>query len=182
MKSLFTLHVFLFFAFLLMALPVQATPVTKDTANTYYQNCTAQSDPRFSQKTQKLFCACTAVKLMENFTIEDMQATAKQDQAGRNATNKMITKIYAPCIRYPAREYHYQTCIQNPKSRMLGNAEKICNCSADQVATHLQGNAESMLTNILRKNPNVMDPMQALYSDPAFQKLVQSKVMSCVTR
>lgn len=177
MKLLFTLCALLF-----IALPAQATPVTKDTANTFYQNCSSQSDPRFSQDTQNLFCACTAVKLMENFTIEDMQATAQQDQAGRNATNKMITKIYAPCIRYPAREYHYQTCIEDPKSGILGNAEKICSCSADQVATHLQDNAEDMLTDILRKNPNVMDPMNALYSDPAFQKLVQSKVMSCVTR
>ena len=177
MKLLFALC-----ALFLIAPPAQATPVSKDTANSYFQNCAAQSDPRFSQETQKLFCACTAVKLMENFTLEDMQATAKQDQSGRNATNKMITQIYAPCIRYPAREYHYQTCIADPKSKMLGNAEKICNCSADQVASHLQTNAQSMLNNILRTNPNVMDPMQALYDDRAFQKLVQSKVMSCIAR
>ena len=173
---------FTFCALLLIAIPAQATPVTKDTANMYYKNCAKQTDPRFSQETQNLFCACTAVKLMENFTVEDMQATSRQDQFGRDATNKMITEIYAPCIRYPAREYHYQTCVKDPKSAILGSAEKICSCSADQVATYLQNNAQNMLANILRTNPNVIDPMQALYDDKGFQKLIQSKVMGCIAR
>ncbi len=157
-----------------------ATPVDKDTANQYYKNCAAQSDPRFSADTQKLFCACTAVKLMENYTLEDMQATTKQDASARDATNKMITEIYAPCIRYPAKEYHYQTCTNDPKTKLIGNPTKICSCSADRVAEHLQANAQDMLSSILRRNPDIMDPMQALYDDPSFQKVIQSKVMGCV--
>lgn len=174
----------LFVIALLFASPAFATAISKDTANTYYKNCAAQSDPRFSQETQKLFCACTAVRLMKSFTMEDMQATATAaaDESARKATNKMITQIYAPCIRYPAKEYHYQTCIENPKTKLMGNAEKICSCSADQVAAHLQQNAQTMLTNILRRDPNVMDPMQALYDDPTFQKIVQSKVTGCLTK
>lgn len=162
------------------SLTAQATPVDRDTANKYYENCAAQSDPRFSEDTQKLFCACTAVKLMENYTIEDMQATARQDASARDATNKMITEVYAPCIRYPAKEYHFQTCATDPKTKLLGNPQKLCACSADRVAEHLQENAQNMLAAILRKNPNIMDPMQALYDDPSFQRVIQSKVTGCI--
>lgn len=165
---------------LYLSISAHATPVSRDVANEYYKNCAAQSDPRFSQDTQNLFCACTAVKLMENYTIEDMQATARQDASARKATNKMITDVYAPCIRYPAREYHYQTCVEDPKTKMLGNAEKICNCSANQVAEHLQVNAPKMLRDILRKQPDIMDPMQALYDDKNFQRVIQSKVTGCI--
>ena len=157
------------------------TKVSKDLANTYFQNCSKQSDERFSDNTQKLFCACTAVKLMDNFTVEDMQDSARPDQIGRNATNKMITQIYAPCIRFPAREYHYNTCLENPRTKLLGsNKEQICNCSADHVSTHLERYAQSMLINIIKKTPNIVDPMQALYDDKGFQKIIQKKVLTCI--
>jgi hypothetical protein len=163
-------------------MPSHATPVDRDTANKYYENCAVQSDPRFSEDTQKLFCACTAVKLMENYTIEDMQATTRQDASARDATNKMITEVYAPCIRYPAKEYHFQTCATDPKTKLLGNPQELCACSADKVAEHLHENAQNMLAAILRRDPNIMDPMQALYDDRSFQKVIQSKVMGCVIR
>ena len=165
---------------LLLISPAHATPVSKDTANQYFQNCKKQQDPRFSADIQELFCACTAVQLTKSFTLEEMQATAQQSQAGRNATNKLITEVYAPCIQYPAKTYHYNTCVEDPKSKVLGDPQKICSCSADLVANHLQANAKSMFQDILRKNPNVLDPMQALYSDPPFQKFVQSKILGCV--
>lgn len=177
-----TNKIFIVIVFLFATFSAHATPVDKETANKYYQNCAAQSDPRFSQDAQNLFCACTAVKLIENYTIEDMQATARQDASARKATNKMITDVYAPCIRYPAREYHYQTCVEDPKTQLLGHAEKICGCSADKVAEHLQANASKMLGNILRRNPQTMDPMQALYDDKNFQRVIQSKVTSCIIR
>lgn len=178
MKYLFSVLAVL----LLISPTAHATPVDRETANTYYENCSAQSDPRFSADTQKLFCACTAVKLMENYTIEDMQATTRQDASARDATNKMITEVYAPCIRYPAKEYHFQTCTNDPKTKLLGNPQKICACSAEKVAEHLQENAQSMLSGILRRDPKIMDPMQALYNDKSFQRVIQSKVMGCVIR
>ena len=35
--------------------PAHATPVSKDTANQYFQNCKKQQDPRFSADIQELF-------------------------------------------------------------------------------------------------------------------------------
>lgn len=171
-----------FIGFLFLASPVQATEVSKELANTYFQNCAKQSDPRFSEETQKLFCACTALNLMKSYTVEDMQASSRQDQIGRNATNKMITQVYAPCIRYPAREYHYQTCIENPKTKLWSDPEAICNCSADQVAVYLERNAQEMLLKIIKKTPNIVDPMQALYDNKEFQEVIQSKVLGCLTQ
>lgn len=112
--------------------------------------------------------------------MEDMQNTARQDSVGLAARNKMIINIYAPCIQYPAKEYHYQTCIKDPKTKMLGNPQKVCACASNNVAQNLQQNSQSMFREILRTNPNIADPMQALYSDPKFQKSVQNGLMRCI--
>jgi len=159
------------------------TPVSTEMANQYFANCKMNTDPRFSSETQEMFCACTAVKMTEAFSVEDMQTMGQQNQAGRDATNKLIINIYAPCIQYPARAYHYNTCVQNPQTKALTkNAEGLCQCAADNVAGYLQSNSQRMFQQILAQNPNVADPMQALYDDKGFQKLAKSKLMSCLTR
>tara|TARA_B100000508_G_C11446420_1_gene271629 strand:+ start:432 stop:980 length:549 start_codon:yes stop_codon:yes gene_type:complete len=163
-------------------LPVNAqTNVSPEVANKYFENCKMQSDPRFSDLSQEMFCACTAAEMTRGYTIEDMQNAPRQDEVGRAATNKLIVNVYAPCIQYPAREYHYNTCVQNPKTKLLGsNVDKICGCTAEKVATHLNQNAGAMFKQILTVNPTIADPMQALYDDASFQKTVQSQLMSCL--
>ncbi|MEM9469840.1 MAG: hypothetical protein AAF988_06735 [Pseudomonadota bacterium] len=159
------------------------TPVSKDIANTYFANCKAQSDPRFSAASQEMFCACTAAQMVQSFTVEDMQAAGRQDEIGRAATNKMIINVYAPCIQYPAREYHYNSCITNPQTKILGgNTENLCQCTAEQVANHLSANAKQLFQQVLSANPNVADPMQALYNDKTFQATTQRQLMACLGR
>ena len=168
--------------FLLSLSPALATPISKTTANQYYQNCKEQRDPQFSTQVQDMFCACTAAQLVSSFTMEDMQSISRQDQIGRNATNKMIVEVYSPCIKYPAKQYHYNSCISNPQTKILGNPQALCECSAERVAAHLQNDAKSMFRNLLSRNPNITDPMQALYNDRQFQKFAQQQIMGCVRR
>lgn len=161
--------------------PAQAaTPISVAQANAYFDACKAQPDPRFSAKTQEVFCACTASKYMETLTVEDVVAMGEQNQNGRNATNKMIIQVYAPCMQYPTRDYHYQSCISDGKVKILGNPQKVCGCAADHVANHLKTNGQGLFSNILRTNPNVVDPMQALYDDAQFQAFAKSKLMGCI--
>jgi hypothetical protein len=160
---------------------VAQTKVSSEIANNYFQSCKSQSDTRFSKASQDMFCACTAAKMVENYTLEDMQNAQRQDEVGRAAANKLIVNVYGPCIQYPAREYHYNTCVQNPKTKILGqNVERICGCTAEKVAGHLQQNASALFSQILTVNPTITDPMQALYDDKAFQKTIQSQLMSCL--
>lgn len=157
-----------------------ATPISIEQANAYFEACKAQQDPRFSPKTQEIFCACTASKYMETLTVEDVVAMGEQNQNGRNATNKMIVQVYAPCMQYPTRDYHYQSCISDGKARILGNPQKVCACAADNVANHLEANGQKLFSDILRTNPNIVDPMQALYDDAQFQSYAKSKLMGCI--
>lgn len=161
------------------------TRVSPEQANSYYASCrenAAATEMRFSPAAQDMFCACTAAQLTQNFTIEDMQVmTDPQNPNAREALNRMIVQVYAPCMEEPTREYHYNSCVGNPQvSRLNGNPEQLCRCAADSIAAHLKQNGPRQFQEILARDPNVVDPMQALYDDPAFRSFAQSQLLGCV--
>ncbi len=165
----------------ILPMTAYATPISEQMANSYYDNCLGQQADGISQKSKEFMCACTAAKMMDNMQVEDIQAMSQQNQAGRNATNKMLVDVYAPCIEYPAYDHYYNTCITNPETaKMTSNTKRTCSCLADQVAGYLQKNAQTVFKDILMRNPNIIDPMGALTSDSRFQQFAQSKLVGCV--
>lgn len=160
------------------------TPVSKETANVYYQNCVSQQSAQsFSQQAQGMMCACTAARLTQFFTMEDMATMTNNQsppQAQRAAFNKMLINIYAPCMEEPTREYHYNACISNPQTSQYGDPQTICRCMADQVATHMQVYGPRVFQDLVARNPNITDPMAELTNDPSFQTFAKSKLLACL--
>lgn len=178
------------FALILLALLVPLstlraqTPVSTETANAYFTNCVAQkSEQAFSSQAQDMLCACTAARMTQFFSMEDM-ATMTNPQsepaAQRGAFNKMLINIYAPCMEEPTREFHYNACITNPQTAQYGDPAKICRCMADSVAAHIKVHGPSVFEELVARNPNITDPMSALTEDPSFQTFAQSKLLACL--
>lgn len=160
------------------------TPVSTETANTYFSNCVAQkSQQSFSPEAQEMLCACTAARMAQFFSMEDM-ATMTNPQsepaAQRGAFNKMLINIYAPCMEEPTREFHYNACMTNPQTAQYGDPATICRCMADAVAAHIQVHGPSIFEDLVARNPNITDPMTALTEDPSFQTFAQSKLLGCL--
>jgi hypothetical protein len=161
------------------------TPVPKEMANQYFSNCvqsSAKTEQRFSPQAQQMLCACTAARLTQFFSVEDMQTMANtSDPNARIAFNKMLINIYAPCMKEPMREYHYAQCISNPQTgRLTNNPQKMCACAADQLGIQMEVYGSQMFEKILSQNPTIEDPMGAVYSDPEFQTLAQKKALECL--
>lgn len=175
------------FLFLLVAFSFPAhaqTPVSKEQANAYFANCVkAPPQPGLSAKAQQMVCACTAARMTQFFTIEDMKTATTPNAPGqREAFNRMMVDVYAPCMEEPTREYHYNACITNPQSARYGNPQIVCECMATQVANHMKTNGAAVFRDILARNPNIVDPMSALADDPAFTRFAQSKLLACIGR
>lgn len=162
--------------------PAHATEISNDTANQYYQNCIAgATPPELNKQTQDTLCACTAAHMKTGFTMEDMQAMSKKDETARLALNKMIVNVYAPCIQYPAYDYYYNVCVSNPQTASLSkNPQALCGCLAQKVSSYLAQNSQQVFAGILARNPNIIDPMAALTSDPQFDQFAQGQLVSCV--
>lgn len=175
------LSLFIAFTSFIITGSAVAAPITKEMANQYYNDCVSkQAAQNFPEEEHKFFCACTASKMMDNMTTEDIAAMTVPDETGRAATNYMIVKVYAPCMEYPAKAHYYNTCINNKTPAMGNNPEKTCNCMAGKVAKHIGNNGEKIFTDILARNPNIADPMSALESDKEFQNYVGQQLLGCV--
>ncbi len=168
-------------ALMTLSLPAMATEISDATANKYYQNCLQGQAPNVSETTKQTLCACTAAQMKTGFTMEDMQAMSKKDEAARLAVNKMIVNVYAPCIQYPAHDYYYNVCVTNPQTAGLSkNPQALCGCLAQKVSGYLSQNSQQIFRDILTRNPYITDPMGALTSDPQFDQFAQSQLLTCV--
>lgn len=173
----------LFLASLLISTSAHAqTPVTKESANTYYNSCVNQPPSMpFMGNGQQLMCACQAARMTQFFTMEDMRAMMAKDPAvARPAYNKMILHVYAPCMGEPTRAYHYNSCMSNPQITSLGNPEGLCLCAANALADYMMLNGTNLLAGVLARDPNVTDPNAALFNDPSFQTLAVKKTTECL--
>ena len=153
------------------------TPVSKEQANTYFASCVknASQEKRFSQNAQQMFCACTAARLTQFFSVEDMQVmTSQTDPNARIALNKMIVDVYAPCMETPSRELYYAACTQTS-----GKTQQVCNCTADKISSHLRDNGSQIFADILSRNPVVEDPWSLLEADQSFNNFKETAAKSC---
>ena len=157
--------------------------ISKVMAQQFYENCLAKESPqKLSKESQDLLCSCTAVQIMDNMTKNDIRAMSSQNpKDARLALNHMLVNVYAPCMEYPAKDHYYNVCVSNPQTASLGgDPKKICGCMSDKVANHLKLNGKQIFSDILDRNPNVADPMNALESDKKFQNFVGKQALSCV--
>jgi len=164
------------------SLVMAQTPVSKETANTYYENCIKQpANIPFMGNGQQLMCACQAARMTQFFSMEDMRAmTGNNPATARPAYNKMILQVYAPCMGEPTRAFHYKSCMSNPQINTLGNPEGLCLCAANNLADHMMLNGTNLLAPILARDPNIVDPNTALFNDPSFQTLAVKKTTECL--
>jgi len=172
------------FVMSVLSAPSIAAEISKEMANKYYNNCIAKESPqKLSKESQDLLCACTAAKMMDNMTLDDIKTMSNpQDPDGaRQALNHMLVKVYAPCMEYPAKDHYFNTCLSDPKTKTISkDPTKLCGCMADKIASHLAENGEVLFEGILSRNPNMTDPMSALQGDPEFQQYIGKQVMTCV--
>ncbi|MCB9988965.1 MAG: hypothetical protein H6868_06480 [Rhodospirillales bacterium] len=162
---------------LLTALPAQAqTPVSDKMADIYFSNCIAKRDERMTIDTQEIMCQCTALLYQKNMSVEELQVMAQNDQAGRNALNRMLVLVYAPCMEFPVRDLIYYRCMENKFQSQKG----ICGCLADKMAQYTAESAADKLSAVLRNSPNITDPMEPIVNSPEFAQMEKRLALSCI--
>ena len=168
---------FFMFAFLVFALANMKahaqTPVSREMADTYYQNCVSKPDARMDPETQNIFCQCTKMFTQTYLSVEDMQAMAGNDQKARLALNKMMNDVYAPCMEFPVRDLIFKSCLEKM-------SPEICRCLANNMGRYTAEKAQEFLGDILKKNPNIVDPMTPIMERPEFTRMEQQMVTECV--
>ncbi len=166
------LFLFVFLAATIPSAKAQ-TSVSSEMARDYITNCNKQTDERMSKETQDIFCRCTALQMQKNISVEDMQAMSSGD---RDAANKILINVYAPCMEFPVRDLIFNKCRKDAYQA----GKQICDCMATKVAAYTAEQAQEQLENILKYNPDVYDPMQEIIESNGFQKYEKRVVLECI--
>ncbi len=152
------------------------TPVTNAQAQKYYEICAKKRDERMSPKTQDRFCQCASIGYKTHITQEDLQDLGKQDQNARRVMNKILVKLYAPCMEYPVRDMVLQKCSKDA----FQAGKQICGCMASKMASYISERAQSDIESILKKDPNIHDPLEAITSSPSYEQQEKNIVLQCI--
>ncbi len=159
------------------------TPISKETANAYYNNCMLTPDKRMSKDTHMMLCSCTSVKMMETMTIEDIQVMAQQSQAGRDMLNKMLLNVYAPCMNFPVQDLVELECLQDKKIDMAGvkmDRSALCHCVAKKTGTWFSSTGTALMAKVIAKNRNITDPIGPVMDSPDFRRESYDNLISCL--
>lgn len=153
------------------------TKITPAQVKQYTATClkNAEADTVTSPQTKKIFCECTGQFMARNLTMEDLKVMNGKGQTQRNAMNKMVTGVYAPCMEFPVRDLIAQQCMTDVKQ------PKICSCLSKNMAAYTAESAKTTLASVLAKHPNAFDPMGALIESPEFQAKQKEISMQCLT-
>jgi hypothetical protein len=162
----------------------QAAPETiEDFADRYNENCMKKKDPILRGEPLRMLCACSAAKLQEKMTVDEVKTMMTDTPEGLGQRNRMAVHVYAPCMEYPTRALLYHNCKSNKDVlSQYKNAETICTCMADDMAKYIAANGQAILAQKLMENPNDPDPLGGLMSSEGFQAQTQNAFMACVAR
>lgn len=170
----------------LLILPLSAhaqTPINKDMANAYYENCVAKQDPRMTPDSQQGMCACTSVKMMEALTAEDIAVMGQNDQTGRNMLNKMLLDVYAPCMQYPVEDMVTASCLNDDKIDMMGlkmDRNKLCGCMAEKTGAWFSDSGRELMAELIAADPNITDPISPVIDSRAFKEASYDSLVACM--
>ena len=173
----------IFFAVLTAALMFTAshamaqTKITPAKTAQYIQSClkNSEADTTTSPTTKNIFCQCTGQFMQQNLTMEDLKAMGGKGQPQRNAMNKMVVGVYAPCMEFPVRDLIQKQCMDDVKQ------PSVCQCLSKNMAAYTAKSAQTTLTTVLQKTPNAFDPMGAIIDSPEFQAQQKQITMQCLT-
>lgn len=151
------------------------TPITADMARQYYSNCVAGAERQGTMSSISIqkYCGCTTIYMKDKLTQEDLGDLGKENQAGRNAINKMMVTVNGPCSQYPIHDMLEKKCMSD------GTAPSLCSCLSTKIADFLGSHSPMMLYKILQADPNNPDPMAVIYETPEFKSAQQQAAVSC---
>jgi len=162
------------------------TPISKQTANTFFNICVGKKDPRMSKDTMQAFCSCTAAKYFESMTLEEVKAMYGTTSDAKLMQNKLLIEVYAPCISYPVQDFVTGSCLENPQLKMLNlknpTHKELCQCISKRTGDWLSKRGRTLMQELLNKNPDITDPVTPIMNSQEFNDQSQKYLRECMAK
>lgn len=163
--------------------PPETPADINDFANTYYENCMKTRHPVIMGEHLQMMCACTASKIPDVMTVQQMQALQTDTDEGQFQRNRMMMFVYAPCIEYPTRALVEDSCMSNPQVKTaIRHYPKVCKCLGDHMAETMARQAPNAIEKAIKRNPKDLDPLGVLVNSKNFELHSRSHMKECLLR
>lgn len=157
------------------------TAFDKDLAEKFYQDCISRPNAILSEESKKEFCACTSTKTMEEMSVEEIKTMFKDTPGGQDMRNRMLIRVYTPCMGYPAKDLVYKSCIEDAAvNKNLKKPKAVCGCMAGKMADYTVEHAPDVIIKALRYNAKDLDPLALLFEDIHFNAHAEGVMTKCL--
>jgi hypothetical protein len=162
------------------------TPVSKQTANNFFENCAKLRDERMSVDSQNAFCSCSSVKMMENMNMEELHIMYEQSERGRLVLNKMLIDVYAPCMSIPVQDLVSGNCLSDPKLQALNLKDpslyELCGCMSMLAGEWYQTRGRELMRELIEQDPFINDPINPIIDSKEFQNSSYEFMTRCMAK
>lgn len=163
--------------------PPTAVETIAEFSERYYGNCMKQNHPVLKEQNLQMMCSCTAAKVQESISVEQMKTMQEKTPAGQFARNQMLLNVYAPCIEFPTRALILNQCLNNEQIKTtLKNYQKTCGCLGEGMANYMKDKAPAAIQDALGRNVENYDPLRALLESPEFNSAQQQMLQTCIAQ
>jgi hypothetical protein len=130
----------------------QSQPQTvKDYANLYYRNCMAANTTKSMKEYVATQCACTAFKIPEAMTLEDLHALFDANNKDSYYFSRLMALAYAPCLEISVHDFAYDGCIANVEHQKMRKKPQFCECVAGALGQDMSKFGETQIPGYQRK-------------------------------
>lgn len=163
------------------------TLVSKDLANQYYNNCLQKEDATMSADTQKSLCACTAAKMSETMSVEEIQTMSLNTEEGAYQRSRMTALVYVPCMEYPLRDLVYNNCASNSEvTKEFKKHKAVCSCLAGNMAKfYAEQGMQIVNAEIMKQSPagtGIATSLNAFMGSSLFHQKSQYYSLACIQK
>ncbi len=161
----------------------KSPPNMNDYIIRYYKSCLSKETPSLNGANLKSLCGCTAQKISESLTIDDIQKMGANTPEGAAKRNIMLVKVYAPCLEYPTRAKIITDCFNGIKAQpgLISNPDSVCLCMGDNMAKFVAQRGPEAIAKNLAANPGDLNPLASLMSSNEFIAETRNAMGTCLT-
>lgn len=154
--------------------------VRKDIALRYYDDCKKYKEGVLAKAEQDLFCACISNGIEMGLSAEEATLLYEQNRKGQKARDKMMLKIYAPCMKFPIQDTVKKECMSSKAMDSYPQKRTLCDCQANMITQHVGIHAESIVQAALQSEKWYKDPIGSYLKTNDFGRQSAGYLERCV--
>ncbi|MGB4057996.1 MAG: hypothetical protein WBK77_07930 [Alphaproteobacteria bacterium] len=159
----------------------------QDYSNVYFKACLASNSDISMTEYVKTQCGCTALKMVEFMSIQDMKHLFSETKEGDFQQGRVMMLAYMPCMYTSVNQFVFDNCFYDDNSRTkLRRPRKTCECYARNMGNYVASNGQYLVPGFVRdgydKKKAVPNPLVHILLGERFLRHANEEFEKCVMK